>query len=176
MWSLFRGFELNIMDFAQISDFLLAAFKQPNTFIQSLITIASAIFAIKRFSRERKDLQTKRLSKSWGFSPRSLRVLDTLVIIVLAVVIITSTVWFFVIPFQWGSWDAKKIKNGNSLKVVVQLKGSNIPGTLSKIENETFLIGTAGKFVFFYDNTKKCAHIVPIANILEIHSVPVDSS
>jgi len=50
---------------------------------------------------------------------------------------------------QFGSLEAASMKRGYGRKVVVELKSGDDPAIASKLEGETFIVGTTQQFAFF---------------------------
>ena len=152
MLTLYRQFGLDVVDFADTNDFLLAAFKEPLALTMSLVTIITAIVFLLRWTSRRR---------------RTSRVRPIYYIVMFSFML----VYTFFPPLYFGRIRAMKIKYGEGKNVIVELRAK-----IMDIGDEIFLLGTTEKFAFFYNYTKERTYIVPIANILNIYSVPADST
>jgi hypothetical protein len=193
-WSLFRQFGVTILDFAQATDFLLAAFKQPVALIVALCagTVAAALVY---FAFLRQDLALFiRVSVSGMFNPLALAVgapalvqallrmrkrekeaLDT--IRRRSSVIVAAT--FVAASLLFGLVSGANIKGGNAPRIGVELKNGGQQGISSCLDGSVFLIGTSQEYIFLYDRNdplQPLTHIIPAANVLRIYQLPRGST
>jgi hypothetical protein len=243
LWSLFRQFGVNVMDFAEANDFLLAAFKEPFSFFAGLVLVIwELLFALVGYAlavRTRSDIarqffdqihlvkeardeemqkveearleriraarhdememqeieeikeycdrliekfeeasamETERfrqaIRKLWLRTEhaRYRAKLGLVLGLILAATYITAA------PYFCGWLDGRRIRAGDGVSVVVELRSSGESPISSKFEDKVFLIGTTDKFVFIYDHQGECTHIVPIASIVDIRTALAEST
>lgn len=151
VWFLYQSFNINIFDFAETNDFLLAAFKQPFAFGMSMLTILLIIIQIIVFYfRKQKRMKP---GVPW-------LILGSFIFILIGYTAFPA--------YFYGKRDARSIIKDQESKVTVAYK---IIGPTKKIdvrEQNLSLIGTTDKFSFFYDHTKERSLVIPIANIVSI--------
>ena len=162
---LFRYFGINILEYSETGDFLLAAVRTPLIIILSMLplVIMWAINELHRRARQRYRPYAnwaKRIEGTgWDMdNPR-----------------IGLPVWaLFVIIYAslftqiYAKMVANQIKNGKGRVVNVELVN---PGSL-RAADTPLLIGTTGKFVFLYYPRLRQTRIVPIGNVASIGVAP----
>jgi hypothetical protein len=199
-WALFQRFGINIADYAQSTDFLLAAFRQPLTlfvaFFGGIVLIGLGYFAYSEglFSARRFGLL---VGLTVGFGAESTRPLAPFIAEATAeaaeavvgvprvrktlarlawvspIVMFTGILWSTALLF--GFVGGEMVKSGHGSQVVVELKSTGDSDATTTFAGEVFLIGSTERFAFLYDSDDKCAHIVAISNIQHMHVVHVDS-
>jgi len=155
-WTLFREFGINIFDFAEANDFLLAAFKEPFAFGMTILTLLliGGEILILRWYRGRPFRR--------GATAR-----------ITGILIVATLVYTFWPPYFWGKLNAERIRREKSSLVRVQLRReSGEAERSSRPPLRVSLIGTTEKFAFFVDHKAKRTIAIPIANIamVEFHS------
>jgi hypothetical protein len=148
-WAFLRQFGINVFNYAQISDFLLASLKEPFTWVLVLIAVVLARLDDRSSLRySRRENKSKWLA--WYGSPRY-RFLNNFTVIAL--------VAFYIYVFAWD--QARSLREGDGKIVDVMFADSGAATT-------ELLLGTTGQFVFLYDDTTERVDIHPIDNI---HSI-----
>lgn len=156
-WRLYRQFGVNVFDFAEANDFLLAAFKEPFAFLQALGGVA-LLAAYIGF--------TRRWTKDWSLQLRRRMLWAS------AIVIVLYTLAPAVIEAR-RSGHAVRTSPHQLVKVTVRTARSEA----SAFPEPLALIGTTEKFTFFFDRQRERAIVIPIANIVVIEFVShADSS
>lgn len=163
MWFLFQRFGINVMDFAKAADFLLAAFKQPKAFVYWVGGHALVLYWIWDAYRQRQGKKSS--------APVSARRIVSVALRWLVVLLMYTTV-----PLLFAVGDSGDIRSGRTQKFMVEVQISGDAVGSCTLEGEVFLIGTTEEFAFFYDRDQNCTHIIPVANIVHMYTVPLDST
>ena len=154
---LYGSFGINILDYSEIADFLLAAFKNPITLFYSGFGFFGAAYFLfaARFLR-RRALQYGSLAKL-----RSFALMTNLLLLAWAL----SSLSLF--PYVTGSSKADSIKNGENLEVRVQYRSFKGSAGQVAVPGLRF-IGATQKTVFFYDVDDKRTIVIPQAQLVSI--------
>ena len=151
-WTLYHEFQINILDFAEANDFLLAAFKEPFVLIQGIgivVVFVAYIWFIRYLLRRR------------SFPPS----VNMLMVSVFTILLILYT---FLPARHRARENAETVRNATSSFVRVYLKEKETKTTAKQYHKPLSMIGTMGKFVFLYDSEDNRAIAIPIANIINI--------
>ena len=148
-WAFLRQFGINVFNYAQISDFLLASLKEPFTWGLVIIAVTLA-WLDGRSSLRYAKRENKSKWLAWYGSARY-RFLGIFAVIAL--------VAFYLYIFAWD--QARDAREGDGKIVDVMFADSGAATT-------ALLLGTTGQFVFLYDDTTERVDIHPIENI---HSI-----
>ena len=147
-WDYLRRFGINVFDFAQIGDFLLASLKEPMTW--ALVAVASVlVFADNSFSRFWQRKERSRWTRWYGSS--RYRVLNYLVAILMVVIFIDG----------YARYKARQTFAGNGQLIEYQLVESGSRRSAS-------LLGTTAKFVFLFDANTRKVYVLPHESIKSI--------
>ena len=148
-WAFLREFEINVFNYAQISDFLLASLKEPFTW--ALVLLAVTLIQIDNASSRRIG-RRENCSKwvAWYGTPRY-RFFNNFAVIALVALFISL----------FATFQATNAREGHGKIVDVLFADSGAATT-------ALLLGTTGQFVFLYDDTTERVDIHPIENI---HSI-----
>lgn len=180
-WTLVGQFGINIMDFAAVEDFLLAALRQPASLLQSLGAAALAVFAVGMRARRRRgireavcttppatdeELAEKLAQISW--------LVSTHMAWTIAAVVLSA--YSLVPPLVVGRLQADRLKRGEGLAVLVEVKDNCDSGHLSCEEGAFVLISATNKFHFFYDHAERQTHIILTDSILGMLQLPEGST
>ena len=147
-WAYLRSFGINVFNYAQISDFLLASLKEPFTW--GLVIIAVVLVLIDNASSRRVERKTTTKWLAWYGSPKY-RFLNNFVAILVVLLFL----------YSYAFAQARDTRDGNGKIVDVMFADSGAATT-------ALLIGTTGQFVFLYDEDTERVDIHPIENI---HSI-----
>ena len=155
-WSLYRKFQINIFDYAETNDFLMAAFKTPGVFLMTFMMGVLAFIAVigltakygnQSFSMSRFTIQTK------------IRISFSVIIVLLL---------FFIIPFVYA-WNNAITLTGSKVPTITVLYEEGKQGSTSVVkELESSLIGSTEKFMFFYNHLDKRTIVIPVTKIISI--------
>ena len=150
LWFYFY-FRINILDFSETSDFLLAAIRNPLVIILSMLPVAILLgFRKLRETAIRKsqwydNYQKKYIHTRWN-----------------SVFFRTMIYGWFVVVYAvvftqlYAQREANRIKKGNGRRV------SFIRNDGIKTDDNPILLGTTAKFLFFYSPGTRTTEIVPI--------------
>jgi hypothetical protein len=147
-WAYLGRFGINVFNYAQISDFLLASLKEPFTW--GLVIIAVVLVHIDNASSRRVGRKTTAKWLAWYGSPKY-RFIKNFVAFILVVL--------FLYSFAFAL--ARDTRDGDGMFVDVMFADSGAATT-------ALLLGTTGQFVFLYDEDTERVDIHPIENI---HSI-----
>lgn len=162
---LYKSFGINIFDFAEINDLLLAAFKDLAAFIMSMFTIAlcisfpmlwSTIFARRR----------RRMSSVGNNSP--LFMTDRMNSAMTLVMVPVTLIYAFVPPYLFASSEARSIRNNSERPVIVSYRLTTSTSAQPAVESNVELIGATEKVAFFYDPGDERTLVIPHAQIISI--------
>ncbi len=169
-WSLFGEFGVNIFNFTEVSDFLLAALREPMTFVMA----ASAMLVtwiLGWFGRlEVKHWATRNPTTRFGkLYTRSSKAVAHHPITPLIIFVLYS--YFFI--SLYGNWKAESIKAGVGQVIRVQLTepiaGGGVDGqTGDNVVIEGILLGSTNKYLFLYDPDSKITSAMPEENIVRV--------
>jgi hypothetical protein len=159
-WLFYRHFGINTFDFAEIGDFLLAAFKVPAVTFSALL--AQVLFVALPFIIVRVSLPS---GPSGLLAPLFLGA---------AFVVFLLTL---VIPLRFAysqaeAIKAEAIKQGKQTQATVRYRTFSSPSTGQVTKSGVALIGATQKVVFFYDVDENYARrttiVIPQAQIVWI--------
>lgn len=147
-WAYMRSFDINVFNYAQLGDFLLASLKAPFTW--ALVGLSVILMMLDNASSRRAE--RKNLSKvfRWYGSPRY-RLANNFAVIAMVLIFI----------FAYAHSQARHTRAGDIKLVDVTFEESGVVTTSA-------LLGTTGQFVFLYDVGGDRVVIHPIESI---HSI-----
>ncbi|MFT5521024.1 MAG: hypothetical protein ACI9IA_001624 [Enterobacterales bacterium] len=148
----YKEFGINIIKFADLSDFLLASVLEPQTLILFLGVIMLTIVNIllEAFLKKRFKSYSK-------FSTDMLKAKYTEpVAYILVITIITATM-----TSALASKNADKIKSGNFDEYQVRIAD---PGTLIA-DQSLALLGSTSRYIYFYHIKNSEALVIPVENV-----------
>jgi 3-methyladenine DNA glycosylase AlkD len=155
----FRYFGINILEYSQISDFILIAFKDPFYVFFFILTV---VIAYLLYFWDKWIF--KKFPKFWNFShkfspinPSANTYLFTYGLLIL---VYTSQAAMF-----YGKYNAKQIKSGSGTPVKVYLTTGSEPVATDSLP---LLIGTTSSVIFLYHPKTKSTEIVPFNSIRKI--------
>ncbi|MGB5687807.1 MAG: hypothetical protein WBM45_00935 [Woeseiaceae bacterium] len=147
-WAYLRRFGINVFNYAQISDFLLASLKEPSTW--ALVFLAVALVLIDNRWSARVERKQPGRRWAWYGSPRY-RFINNFAALLMVLAFI----------FAYANRQANNTLDGDGKMVDVTFADST--------EEHTYtLLGTTGQFVFLYDVEARRVHIHPFEAVSEI--------
>jgi hypothetical protein len=167
-WALYRRFDINIFDYAEANDFLLAAFKDPLVLGMSLFSLFYFPAAIWIMNKIAARYYLERFNLSHLFWRRVIR----------TAVVLFYLLALFVLPFVFANIAAYSLQASKDLPfspaphTSVQYRAT---AGSSEQTTETGLrvIGITQSFVFFYDRKDTRTLVIPTAQIVEMeHNGP----
>jgi hypothetical protein len=177
----YRQFGINIFDFAEIGDFLLAAFKAPGvTFFVLLAQVGLLLLlvAMRMTWREyvtRPDQRTEEIQadqrteeiKEFAHLRRSIYRGETMVRALGVLIVAITLLLTAALPPRLANSQADAIKQGEQPQVTVQHR--NFSRSAEQVtEPGLHLIGATQNTVFFYDVSEKRTIMVPQSQIVSI--------
>jgi hypothetical protein len=147
-WAYLRHFGINVFNYAQLSDFLLASLKEPSTW--ALVFLAAALILIDNASSRRLEKKGPSKWLSW-YGSRRYRIANNFAAIGMVLVFI----------YGYAHSQARDTKSGEAKLVDLRFAEGGVVKTSA-------LIGTTGQFVFLYDVNTARVDIHPIESI---HSI-----
>lgn len=169
-WSLFSQFEINIFSYAEVTDFLMAALREPLTFplTASAILVAWALEAMGRWEMRMFENHEPRSRLMKGYRRISQAMYRSGWV---GPFVFVAYAYLFL--GLYGDWKSKQIKLGRGDLIEVHLADDDSSQLGS---GKTLLLGTTNKFVFVYDLESQSTDAVPNENIAWIKLTPVRSS
>ncbi|MFT4928324.1 MAG: hypothetical protein ACI8WB_004443, partial [Phenylobacterium sp.] len=157
----YREFGINIIKFADLSDFLLAAVLEPRSLMIfiGLVVVIAALFRIDLFLRK------KLRARGWYIRTKlTNKYADPLVLIF--ALVFTTDVWVS----SLASDNAKEVKSGIIDEYIVRIADQPTPRSLA-------LLGSSSRFVYLYDVKKAQPMVVPVESVSYMRKVlPVVAS
>ena len=151
-WAYLRAFGINVFNYAQISDFLLASLKEPFTW--GLVALAFVLVTLDNAWSRRAQRKGPSRWFRWYASPYY-RTTNNFGIVVLV----------FVFIFVFATVQARDTRAGEGKVVDVIFADSTG-------EVRSLLLGTTGQFVFLYDAESSEVDVHPIESI---HSISFEA-
>lgn len=153
---LFGEFGIRILHYADTSDFLLAAVREPVAIVLFLAAFP-AMWLLRRFDgwmRKRWPRATRLMSFGWSRSPVAQTLLYGISVLLYA--------WLF--TGLYAEWVSDRIKEGTGDRVVVELGSGEVLGD----DEDVLLIGGTSRYVFVYDRAARRPVIVPVESAARI--------
>ena len=147
-WSYLRHFDVNVFNYSQISDFLVASLKEPFTW--ALVIFAVSLIMLDNASSRRVERNKSGGWFRWYGSARY-RFVNNYVAIIMVLLFI----------YLYADYKAENTRAGEGKFVDVTYADG---GTATS----RVLLGTTGQFVFLYDHTYERVDIHPLESI---HSI-----
>ena len=156
----FLEFRINLLDYAEPSDLLLAALRDP---LIVLVCIAP-ISLVALYYRGAYWLQRRYLTSFWTTGGAKGRAFQRKYRGKLYVV--TAILWALAFSLRYAARVADNLRAGRGRRVQVEL----ISGSLRAPRNTLppLLLGTTQKYVFLYDHAREVTSVVPVDNIAQI--------
>ena len=147
-WDYLRRFGINVFDYAQIGDFLLASLKEPMTW--ALVAVAGAlVFVDNAFSLFWQRKERSGWTRWYGSS--RYRVLNYVVAFLMVVIFIDG----------YAKYKARQTFAGSGQLIEYQLVESNTRRSAS-------LLGTTAQFIFLFDARTRKVYVLPHESIKSI--------
>ena len=147
-WDYLRRFGINVFNYAQIGDFLLASLKEPMTW--ALVVVAGVlVFADNAFSRWWQRKERSRWTRWYGSS--RYRVLNYVIALLMVVFFIDG----------YAKYKARQTFDGGGQLIEYQLVESNTRRSAS-------LLGTTAQFIFLFDAETRKVQVLPHESVKSI--------
>jgi len=147
-WAFLRRFGINVFNYAQLSDFLLASLKEPSTW--ALVALAALLVYFDNASSRRVEKKQPSKLFRWYGTPRY-RFVNNFAAMTMVLIFI----------YSFASRQAHATKEGEGKLVDLTFAESG------EVKTST-LLGTTGQFVILYDADTERVDIHPIEGI---HSI-----
>lgn len=152
-WNFLRRFGINVFNYAEIGDFLLASLKEPFTWAVTIL--AALLVALDNASSRRAASKYHSRWIAWYGSARYRR-LNYICAVVMVVLFLNV----------FAAAKSRDVFEGNAEIVSVTL-------TDESPAKQMTLLGTTGRFVFLYEHKKNRVDIHPNENVLTITKTAV---
>jgi hypothetical protein len=155
-------FRVDILDYAQTGDFLVAALREPLAIIYCVLPVAIVWLAarIRRWARRKSawyDAYAARYEKKWRIGARWLDVMNTAFVLVYALM--------FVIVY--ATYEARVVKRVGAKQVRVRLL-SDAGTPLQATGRTATMIGSTSAYLFLYDRAADSTWVVPVSNVAHV--------
>ena len=163
-WALFSRFDINIFNFTEVSDFLLAALREPMTFVMTAgaIVVAWGLLWFARFEARffaARPPSTRVVRGYARISGRFNRHPLTIAFVFVA--------YCYLFIGLYGQWKADRIKRGVGQRVVVQLSEPPIQNRSGTVI-EGVLLGSTNKYLFLYNPDTDMTSAMPAESIVQV--------
>jgi hypothetical protein len=155
----FLMFRINVFDYAEPSDFLLAALRDP---LIILVCIAP-IPLLALYFRGAAWLQGRSTSKWLSGTEKQKELARRYRRPVYA---LTAVLWATAASLHYASSVARDLRAGTGRRVQVELISSAHPGPTDTLPQ--LLLGTTQKFLFLYDAPSQVTSVIPLSNIARL--------
>ena len=155
----FYMFRINVFDYAEPSDFLLAALRDPLIVLVCIAPVPLLALYYRLASR-----LARRTTSKWLRGTERQRALTTRYR--RPIFAFTAVLWALAASLHYVTSVARDLRAGNGRKVHVELIAGVTaapPDTVPQL-----LLGTTQKFLFLYDARRQITSVVPIGNIARI--------
>ena len=165
-YSLFSEFGINVFLYAEISDFLLAALREPMTFVAAGAAVLTALLLNGLGSLElrwiRRHPPTTRFGKAYSrLSQATYNSPWTQLIVFI--------LYSFLFLSLYGEYRSEQIKAGHGEVVQIYIaEGTDSDGSVKPAGRSGLLLGTTNKFIFFYDPVTGSTDVIPNESIIRI--------
>jgi hypothetical protein len=158
----FIRFRINILDYAQTGDFLVAALHEPVAIFYCILPVG-ILWLLANFRRwlrrvsPRYDAYSARYERKWKVGPRYWDVVNTALVALYALL--------FVI--KYAEHEARVMRAGTRKQVRVRLL-SDAGTPLAATGRVATLIGSTAGYLFLYDRAGDSTYAVPVSNVAQV--------
>ena len=153
----FLRFRINVFDYAEPSDFLLAALRDPVL----IIACVAPIPVVALYFRISYALQRRSKKSNWWYGGEARRAMAQRYR--RPVYLFTAALWALAASLHYARSVSQDLRDGKGRRVHVDLIIS--PGVSASDTMPQLLLGTTQKYVFLYDPQKQVTSVVPVSNI-----------
>ncbi len=163
-WSLLRRFGLNILDYTEVTDFLIAALREPLTFVVAGSAIP-VVYLLRWLSGKERDYwlrnppKTRVMQRYCSLSDQAYR--DPLA----EVFILVAYAFLFI--SLYSDWKVEQVQAGHGQRVDIEIGWEDEAERMSRI-----LVGGTTRFLFVYDVEGQRMEAIPHESVLRVLSVP----
>lgn len=155
----FYMFRINVFDYAEPSDFLLAALRDPLIILVCIapIPLLSIYFRFARWLQRRtKSKWITGTEKQQALTAKYRR----------PIFAATAVVWATAASLHYATSVARDFRAGAGRKVQVALLSGVAPLATDTVPQ--LLLGTTQKFIFLYNPSRQTTSVIPIGNVARI--------
>ena len=167
-WTLFRHFGVNFFHYADVTDFLMGAFREPITFVLALTALTVGMLTQLQIEWEDRWFANRvvRSRILRGYRRYSKTTFNRMAPILFFLGYSVMFIWLY------SARTADAIRTGDGERVTVRLvESAPTPGP-----SDALLLGTSSRFVFLFDPERDVTSIVPNENIAWIRvETPVEA-
>lgn len=153
---LFLNFKINIIYYAEISDFLLSALRDPLVILASIAPLP--LFAV--YMRLAFKLR-QRFPRYDAFSQKSEAMYSSRTLIWIPSIVVL--LWAIAFTAHYANYVAGKIRAGQRKSIEARFTEAGIQVTTPAV-----LLGTTSRFVFLHEPQRGVTHIIPNDKIAEL--------
>jgi hypothetical protein len=172
--SFYGSFGINVFDYAEVPDFLLAAFRNfPISFVSAGVSVVAGISLAdllakrERWLMRRTHLEAERDAQKQQTLKREEQVVRQQMAVHSIIIILSFLFAFFVLPYGFATLTASSIKRATYGELDVRYR--SFSGSAGQVtEPDLMLIGSTQRAVFFYDYDHKRTIVIPQAQIVSI--------
>jgi hypothetical protein len=161
---LFR-FRINVLDYAEPSDFLLAPIRDPLVILATLVPIVAIYYYLRGAEIYGQRLRAKRAAQ--GLPPRKwLGDPEKASKNRVPLFTVTILIWVVASGLHYERWAADRLRKGLGTRVRVELTSGEVEGGTAA--SPVLLLGSTSRFFFLYRLADRQTVIVPSENVLRI--------
>ncbi|ELA9340974.1 hypothetical protein QTV34_000235 [Vibrio parahaemolyticus] len=157
---LFSKYKINIFEFAEINDFLLAAFREPLPLLAGLgvMIYIGIVFSYMYKRQKARGVVTPHLFRTKAMTINLL---------------VSAMAMPLMIQFVFTNVGGKNLLSSDyQREVSISLRRGELPGITDLNSASLQLIGTSENFVFLYEKNSKQPLIIPTSNLVGIAVKP----
>lgn len=156
----FSMFRINILDFAEPSDFLVAALRDPLIVVVSLVAVPVVAlyyrFIVRANARPGRQRWWRGTEAQRRFVARHYT----------ALFLGTTFLYALVFSLFYAVHVAKQLRAGEGRRLHVELVAD--PGHFQRDSSALLMLGATQKYLFLYDRARQVTSIVPSSNIARV--------
>jgi hypothetical protein len=164
----YRHFGINILDYAEASDFLLAPFRDPMVMVVTVLPAVLAwlyLRAIDRYStRAREKRRAAGKERAWWESSEATLARTKPLLPFLAVGM--AMIWVFVSADAYQRILAARAMRGEGQNVVVELTNGTLDGGTPR--RPLVMVGATSRYFIFFRTADWRTEVMPTDNVLRI--------
>ena len=161
-WSMYHKLGVDYLQFAEITDFLMAVLREPLTLLLAASAVLVTFLLHWMLIREQRYFSVNQ-PKNW-FSRTYKLLSDWSYSNIVALEIVACLLYCFVFVSLYGEWKSAQLRAGHGNQVSIQLTDENQP--LQRI-----LLGDSSRYLFLFDSAAGHVEAIPHENILKLTMV-----
>jgi hypothetical protein len=161
-WVQFRFFGVNFFHYAEVTDFLMGAFREPITFVLSMSAFAIG-WLVHIYSRWELGWLNRKPPKSW-LGRRYLGLVSSRLYRASPVIFFVGYSVMFIWVYSSNRADAIRAGDGETIQVEVAAGQDVRP----PVDSPSLMLGSSTRFLFVYRPIERVIEIIPNENIARI--------